>query len=83
MSKDILSDEDIKLKPCPFCGSFADCSDAPYTRNRQIIIGCTNPFCFCQIKYKISITAAPYKVIKITRQLAERWNKRIIKGDTV
>ena len=76
MQKEILKDEFIDLKPCPFCGSFADFGDR---RTKGIIImevGCTNPCCFCQKVNKIKDDRALHKVIKMFRQDVVRWNDR-------
>lgn len=73
MVKDILQDEENDLKSCPFCGYPSDFGDRATKNNRVITVGCANQYCFCRITLKMGIDAAPHKVVKIFRQLKDRW----------
>lgn len=76
MIKDILKDEKVELKSCPFCGSEADFGENIYKRSRSIVIGCMNNKCFCRFSLKLSNQTKPENFIRIFKQLTERWNKR-------
>jgi len=76
MIKDILKDEKVELKSCPFCGSEADFGEKIYKRSRSIIIGCINNKCFCRFSLKLSNQTKPENFIRIFKQLIEKWNKR-------
>ncbi len=77
MTKQILIKEYLDLKSCPFCGSPADYGDRLTKSHYIITVGCTNHFCFCRVESKISSDSTPHKVVKIFRQMVERWERRV------
>ncbi len=77
MDKNILKDEYITLKPCPFCGNSVDYGDRLTKTHYIVTVGCTNHFCFCQVESKVASDSAPHKVVKIFRQMVERWERRV------
>lgn len=76
MTKDVLQEEVNNLKSCPFCGCPADFGDRLTKHHRIITVGCVNQYCFCRMESKIGSDSAPHKVVKIYRQLKDRWNER-------
>lgn len=73
---------EIKLKPCPFCGSKAELADREVYEDVQekygkacLKVSCENPECAAAIiVYNRTNGPLPYEVM--TEKAAEKWNRR-------
>ena len=73
---------EIKLKPCPFCGSKAELNDRKIYEGVQekygkacVKVSCENPDCAAAIiVYDRTNGPLPYEVM--AEKAAEKWNRR-------
>ena len=73
----MIDTDDIKLKPCPFCGSKAEIIKSNYSVEGLILkVGCTSGFCFCRITRNLWINWTNTEVEYEIQKMVKMWNTR-------
>lgn len=69
---------EIKLKPCPFCGSKAELDDRELyeeVQEKYVEVFCENPDCVAAI-IVCNRTNGPLPYEVMAKKAAEKWNRR-------
>lgn len=69
--------DDIKLKPCPFCGNKAEITKRNHSEEGLTLkVGCANSFCFCRITRNLWINWTETEVEYEISKMVKTWNNR-------
>ena len=73
LNKEIV--KNIKLKPCPFCGSKAEITERYHTdEGYSIHVGC--PECFCKITKNFWFNFDKPTIQRNIDSMVKKWNER-------
>ena len=73
----LIDTDNIKIKPCPFCGSEAKITKSNHSEEGLILkVGCSSGFCFCRITRNLWINWTNTEVEYEIHKMVKTWNTR-------